>query len=356
MVDAMPQESVDNAPNDRARLLLKALIERYIRDGEPVGSLTLARDSGLHLSPATVRNVMADLEERGYITSPHTSAGRVPTAFGYRFFVDTLLKCKPLKKTEAAQLKRRLEGDAQNARALVASTSSLLSAVTCLAGVVTLPQQKNAELRQIEFLALSENRALAILVINDHEVQNKILELDRRYTQDELVQAANYLNAAFAGKTLLEVRNKLLEELRLTSERMNSMMLDAIAMAQQAFREEAHDGMQYVLAGETNLIGLAGLSDVDKLRRLFEAFDRKRHILHLLDKSLAAQGVQIFIGGESGYRTLEGCSVVTAPYAVDEEVVGVLGIIGPTRMAYERVIPIVDLTARLLGLALNSRA
>ena len=346
----------DNAPNDRARLLLKALIERYIRDGEPVGSSTLARDSGLDLSPATVRNVMAELEERGYITSPHTSAGRVPTELGYRFFVDTLIRCKPLKKTEVDRLRRRLEGDAHTAKALVASTSNLLSALTRLAGVVTLPQQKNAELRQIEFLALSENRALAILVINDREVQNRILELDRRYTQDELVQAANYLNAEFGGKTLLEVRAKLLEELRLTSERMNRMMLDAIAMAQQAFREDRQDGMEYVLAGETNLIGLAGLSDVDKLRRLFEAFDRKRHILHLLDKSLTAEGVQIFIGGESGYHMLEGCSIVTAPYAVGEEVVGVLGIIGPTRMAYERVIPIVDLTARLLGSALNSRA
>ncbi|MGH8495627.1 MAG: heat-inducible transcriptional repressor HrcA [Gammaproteobacteria bacterium] len=351
----MPQESLDGVPGERARLLLKALIERYIRDGQPVGSRTLLQDSRLDLSPATVRNVMADLEELGYITSPHTSAGRVPTDRGYRFFVDTLLKCRPVNRQETERLKRRIERDAQDARTLAASTSNLLSALTRLAGVVTVPQQKNAELRQIEFLALSEHRVLAILVINDREVQNRILELDRSYSQDELIQAANYLNAEFAGRTIFEVRQRLLEELEATSRRMNRMMLDAIAMAQQAFREDEH-GPEYVLAGETNLMGLAGLADVDKLRRLFEGFNRKRHILHLLDKSLTANGVQIFIGGESGYRTLEECSVVTAPYTIDDEVVGVLGIIGPTRMAYHRVIPIVDLTAKLLGAALNSRS
>ncbi len=352
----MSHESLDNGPSERARLLLKALIERYIRDGQPVGSRTLLQDSGLDLSPATVRNVMADLEELGYITSPHTSAGRVPTDRGYRFFVDTLLKCRPINRQEAERLRQRIDSNARDSRTLAASTSNLLSALTHLAGVVTVPQQKNAELRQIEFLALSERRVLAILVINNREVQNRILELDRRYTQDELIQAANYLNAEFAGQSIFEVRRKLLAELEATSRRMNRVMLDAIAMAQQAFREDEQPGPEYVLAGETNLMGLAELADVDKLRRLFEAFNRKRHILHLLDKSLTANGVQIFIGGESGHRTLEECSVVTAPYTIDNEVVGVLGIIGPTRMAYHRVIPIVDLTAKLLGSALNSRA
>ncbi|CAN5325030.1 heat-inducible transcriptional repressor HrcA [soil metagenome] len=352
----MADDSSDIAPNERAQLLLKALIERYIRDGQPVGSRTLLQDSRLDLSAATVRNVMADLEYLGYIASPHTSAGRIPTDRGYRFFVDTLLRCRPVKRQEAERLKRRIERSARDSRELAASTSSLLSALTRLAGIVTVPHQRRSELRQIEFLVLSERRVLAILVFTDGEVQNRILELDRSHTQEELVQTSNYLNAEFAGRSILEVRSRLLEELEATSRRMNRMMIDAIAMAQQAFREDEPKGPEYVLAGEINLMSVAELADVGKLRRLFETFNRKRQILHLLDKSLTANGVQIFIGGESGYHTLEECSVVTAPYTVEDEVVGVLGIIGPMRMPYQRIIPIVDLTARLLGSALNSRA
>ena len=344
------------ALNERAQHLLKVLVERYIRDGEPVGSRTLSRDSGMDLSPASIRNVMADLEEIGFIASPHTSAGRVPTVKGYRFFVDTLLTVKPLAQQEVRLIRRQLDVGDADPQALLASASSLLSAVTHMAGVVTLPRLEHVAWRHIEFLPLSDNRVLAILVINEGEVQNRVLHLDRRYEPGTLQQISNYLNAHFVGKDIQTVRAALLEELRRTRESMNELMLAAIHMAEKAAEGRSRDqGRSYVMAGETNLMEWAELSDVEKLRRLFEAFNQRREILHLMDKCIAAEGVQIFIGEESGYRVLDECSVVTAPYKVGDAVVGVLGVIGPTRMAYERVIPLVDLTARLLGAALNPR-
>ena len=342
--------------NERAQHLLKALVERYIRDGEPVGSRTLSRGSGLELSAASIRNVMADLEELGFIASPHTSAGRVPTVKGYRFFVDTLLTVKPLAQQEVRLIRQQLDVEDAEPQALLASASSLLSAVTRMAGVVTLPRRDHIAWRHIEFLPLSDNRVLAILVINEGEVQNRVLHLDRRYEAGALQQISNYLNAHFAGRDIQAVRTALLDELRRTRESMNELMLAAIHMAEKvAEGRDREQGRNYVMAGETNLMEWAELSDVEKLRRLFEAFNQRREILHLLDKCIAAEGVQIFIGEESGYRVLDECSVVTAPYKVGDEVVGVLGVIGPTRMAYERVIPLVDLTARLLGAALNPR-
>jgi heat-inducible transcriptional repressor len=343
----------DQVPGDRAQHMLRVLIERYIREGQPVGSRTLSRDSGLDLSAATIRNVMVDLEEMGFVSSPHTSAGRVPTARGFRFFVDTLLRLKPMSQSEVQQLARKLATDAQDQKSLVASTSSMLSSLTSLAGVVTTPRQPHASLRQIEFLPLSEKRVLAIIVINDTEVQNRILQLDRDFSAEELVRVANYLNEKFAGRELAQVREIILEELKSTRERMNQLMLDAISIAQSAFRREDQDS--FVVAGETNLMGFAELHDVDKLRRLFEAFNAKRDILGMLDKVINAQGVQIFIGEESGYSVLDDCSLVVAPYTANDDVIGVLGVIGPTRMAYERVIPIVDVAAKLLGSALNSK-
>ncbi|HEX7030329.1 MAG TPA: heat-inducible transcriptional repressor HrcA [Gammaproteobacteria bacterium] len=350
--------STEGQLSDRARQLLTTLVERYIRDGEPVGSRTLSRDSGLDLSPATIRNIMADLEELGMVRSPHTSAGRVPTARGYRLFVDALLTVKPLDGREVARLQRELlekmepaRGDSQS---LMTTTSSLLSGVTQMAGLVTIPKRDFGAWRQVEFLPLSDNRVLAILVVNEREVQNRILELDRAYSQSELQQFANYLNTHFAGRDVGQIRASLLKELRNTRESMNDMMAAAITMAEQMF-ERAPPDEDYVLAGETHLMEFAELSNVDKLRQLFEAFNKKREILHLLDQCVAADGVQIFIGEESGYQVLDECSVVTAPYRVNEELVGVLGVIGPTRMAYERVIPIVDMTAKLLSAALNPR-
>jgi heat-inducible transcriptional repressor len=350
-------ETSDELLSERAQQLLKLLVEHYIRDGQPVGSRTLARDLGSKLSAATIRNVMADLEELGFVTSPHTSAGRIPTDKGYRFFVDTLLKVqRPLDEEQIVEIQTHLGEHTDDPKALVAAASKVLSSVTQLAGLVTVPRQSHASLSQIEFMPLSDNRVLAILVVNGREVQNRILQLERYYSADELRRASNYLNQQFAGKELREVRDHLLTQLKETRENLNQVMLDAIRLAQQVVNTPATSNrMEYVIAGETNLMGLAELSNVDKLRRLFEAFTQQRDILHLLDQSLRAEGVQIFIGQESGYTILDDCSIVAAPYTIDQEVVGVLGVIGPTRMAYERVIPIVDITAKLFGSALNSR-
>ena len=352
----MAHDGREEVLSERAQHLLRVLIESYIRDGQPVGSRTLCRDSGLNLSSATVRNVMADLEELGFVTSPHTSAGRIPTDKGYRFFVDTLLRVKPLDEEAVTEIRRQLDGNQHDSsKTLVAAASQLLSSVTRLAGVVTLPRTRQQSITQIEFLGLSDNRVLAVMVFNDREVQNRIVQLERYYSPDELKRASNYLNEQLRGRTLVQAREEILRQLRETHERMNQLMLDAITVAQQIFDSKEEEELEYVIAGETNLMRVAELSSVEKLRRLFEAFNEKRDFLHLLDQSLKADGVQIFIGHESGYQVLDDCSVVTAPYGSEDSVVGVLGVIGPTRMAYERIIPIVDITAKLLGAALNSR-
>jgi heat-inducible transcriptional repressor len=345
-----------SGPGDRSGHILRALVSQYIRDGQPVGSRTLARASGLNLSAATIRNVMADLEELGFVAAPHTSAGRIPTAKGYRFFVDTLVKLQPLGDTEVTRLQSQLTGDVgADSKNLVEAASAALSALTQMAGVVTLPRQKQVTLRQIEFLPLSNHRVLAILVVNDHEVQNRILAVDRAYGESELRQAANFLNDRFVGQDIRDVRARILAELQATRESMNRLMIDAIAVAERAL-DVSPGRSEFVVSGETRLMEFQELSDVEKLRQLFDAFSAQREILHLLDRSIAADGVQIFIGEESGYRILDDLSVVTAPYRINDDIVGVLGVIGPTRMAYERVIPIVDITARLLGAALKSEA
>lgn len=350
----MSAEARKTIPNDRGQHLLKVLIQRYIRDGQPVGSRTLSRDSGLELSPATIRNVMSDLEDLGYIGSPHTSAGRIPTAKGYRFFVDTMVNLQSLSEVEIRELQERLERKAGSGRQLVETASNLLSGLTHMAGVVTVPRQVVGSLRQIEFLPLSDRRVLAILVVNDTQVRNRILNVDRNYTADELKRVSNYLTEQFAGKTIASVRDTIVGEMQRTRESMDRLMADAIGIARRIFAEDSGNEGGYYLAGETNLMDFDELSDVDKLRELFEAFGRKRDILHLLDRAMISADLQIFIGGESGYQILDECSVVVSPYTVDQEIVGVLGVIGPTRMAYERVIPIVDVTARLLGSALKS--
>jgi heat-inducible transcriptional repressor len=351
----MSHEAREEHLGERAQQLLRTLIECYIRDGQPVGSRALSRESRLQLSAATIRNVMADLEELGFVASPHTSAGRVPTDKGYRFFVDTLLQLRPLDEVATAEIRRQFEASRESSTELIATVSQLLSSATQLAGVVTLPRTRQASVTQMEFVGLSENRVLVVLVFNDREVQNRIIQLERRYSADELKRASNYLNEQFRGRSVREVRQELLRQLSEARAHMNQIMLDAIAVAQQVFESGSEDRLEYVIKGETNLMGVAELTNVEKLRRLFEAFNEKRDFLHLLDHSLKAEGVQIFIGHESGYRILDDCSVVTAPYAQGDAVVGVLGVIGPTRMAYERVIPIVDMTAKLLGAALNSR-
>ncbi len=353
--DCLPMtDSPSNPPSDRSGQILRALVAQYIRDGQPVGSRTLARASGLNLSPATIRNVMADLEEFGFVAAPHTSAGRVPTAKGYRFFVDTLVQLQPLAADDVTRLQSHLASDNPgDTKSVAEAASAALSALTRMAGLVMLPRQMQLTLRQFEFLPLSNNRVLAILVVNDQEVQNRVLHMDRSYSEGELRRAANYLNEKFTGQDLREVRLRILEEMQGMRETMNQLMVDAIEVAERALDiGSEHSG--FVLSGETRLMEFDELSDVEKLRQLFEAFGAQREILKLLDRSIAADGVQIFIGEESGYRILDDCSLVTAPYRANDQIVGVLGVIGPTRMAYERVIPIVDITARLLGAALNS--
>lgn len=339
--------------NDRSLGLLKSLVERYISEGQPVGSRVLSRDSDLDLSPATIRNVMADLEELGLIHSPHTSAGRVPTVSGYRLFVDALLTVKPINNEEIKRLQHDF-GIKQDAADVIEGASKLLSEVTQMAGVVTLPRREMVAFRHIEFLPLSNSRVLVIFVSNEKEVQNQIINTASEFSAAELQQAANYLNAKFEGKSLAAVRKAVLKEMQSDHEHMNREMIDAIAMAQQVFTgDKAQE--DYVLSGETNLMGFSELADMARLRNLFDAFSQKRSIIHLLDQCLEADGVQIYIGEESGYQALDYCSLVTSSYSVNDEVVGVLGVIGPTRMAYEKIIPFVDVTAKLLGAALNPK-
>lgn len=343
--------------SDRAQHLLKTLVERFIREGEPVGSRQLSRDSGLDLSPATVRNIMADLEDIGMVRSPHTSAGRVPTVQGYRLFVDALLTVRPLTSRDVQQLQHKiLEEAGGDSKALLATTSDLLSGLTRMAGVVSVPRRESSQWSHVEFLPLSDRRVLAILVMNEREVQNRILHLDRDYSRDELQLAANYLNAEFSGRDVSQLRSRILGDMKRARQNMNDMMSSAIRMADEVIRNSGvGDDPGYLLAGETNLMDFEELSDIDKLRQLFDTFKQKRDILHLLDRCSHAEGVQIYIGEESGYQVLDDLSVVTAPYEVSDDQVGVLGVIGPTRMAYERVIPIVDMTAKLLTAALNPR-
>jgi heat-inducible transcriptional repressor len=345
------QVNIHAEVSERSLRIFKSLVERYIADGQPVGSRTLARDTGLDISPATVRNVMADLEDLGLIASPHTSAGRVPTVKGYRFFIDTLLTLKDPSDRVIKRIGEELTAEPDLKR-MLERASDVLSELTRFAGIVMVPKTEHKALRHVEFLILNERRVLAILVLSDGEVQNRIVHTGRSYTRAELEQAANYLNVAFAGKELSEVRTDLVKEMAATKEEMTRMMQAVVEMAEKSFGDGGDD---YLLTGQTRLMEVSELSDVDKLRQLFNAFNEKRDILHLLEQALSGQGIQIFVGEESGYAVLDNCSVVTSTYEMEGQTLGVLGIIGPTRMAYERVIPVVDLTAKLLSSALKSR-
>jgi heat-inducible transcriptional repressor len=333
----------------RAQILLKTLIEHYISEGQPIGSRTLSKYSGLDLSPATIRNVMADLEELGFIASPHTSAGRVPTPLGYRFFIDTLLVVKPLESNALHRLEDELQPD--NPQRVIQAASLLLSQLTQFAGVVMTPRRRAVTFRHIEFLKLSEKRILLIVVTPEGDVQNRILATERDFGAGELVEAANCINQNYSGLSFEEVRARLHGELRELRQDMIALMSTALDAGSRALAEGASD---YVISGERNLFGVQDLSqDVKRLKQLLELFERKSSLLHILDHSLRGQGVQIFIGGESGVSAPEDVAVVTKPYSVGGEVVGTVGVIGPTRMAYDRVIPIVDVTAKLLSSALS---
>jgi heat-inducible transcriptional repressor len=339
----------DTLPSERAQILLKMLVERYISDGQPVGSRALAKVSGLDLSPASIRNIMSDLEELGFISSPHTSAGRIPTPRGYRFFVDTLLKVRPLDQVEINQLEGQLQPD--HTQKLVSQASHLLSDLTRFAGVVMTPKRRSAAFRHIEFLNLSEKRLLLIIVAPDGDVQNRIIIADRAYKPSELIEAANFLNQNYAGLTFEEIKARVHDELHRLREELTGLMAKAIEVGTEAMGGASED---YVLSGERNLLQVTdSATNMSSLRRLFDMFENKTSLLHLLDISSRAQGVQIFIGGDSGLVPLDEFSVVTAPYEVDGQVVGTVGVVGPTRMAYERVIPIVDITAKLLSSALS---
>ncbi|MGA8032920.1 MAG: heat-inducible transcriptional repressor HrcA [Casimicrobiaceae bacterium] len=331
----------------RAQHLLKTLVERYIAEGQPVGSRALSRHSGLELSPATVRNVMADLEEMGFIASPHTSSGRVPTPRGYRFFVDSLMVVKPLEQVEIHRLEGELAAD--RPQQIVSTAVSLLSQLTQFAGVIVTPKRREAAFRHLEFLRLSEKRVLLIVVTQDGDVQNRILHTDRTYTPSQLIEATNFFNQNFAGQPLTAIRGRLADELLALRDDIAGLMKVAVEAGEGALAE----GEALVVTGERNLLHADDLaSNMERLRRLFDLFEQKTSLLHLLDVSQRAQGVQIYIGEESGLVPLDECSVVTASYEVGGQVIGTLGVIGPTRMAYERVIPIVDITAKLLSNAL----
>lgn len=340
--------------NTRQELLLKALVESFISDGQPVGSSKLSKTSDLGVSSATIRNVFVDLEDLGYIYSPHKSAGRVPTELAYRMFVDKMIKVQPVNNDLIKKLKPNLSQNIER-KNIVKNTNDILSNITGLTGLISLPTQKNMQLKQIDFLNLSDNKILAILINKSNDVENKIINLEKNYSASELQEAANYLNKIISGQSVHRIRKILLNELDDMRKDMNSIMSSAITFGKKLFldSDDANKDDDLLVSGQTRLMNCKELSDIEKLKTLFEAFNEKNNILHLLDKSIASEGVKIFIGAESGYNVLDDCSVVSAPYKFDNDVVGVLGVIGPKRMAYDRVIPIVDITAKLLTDALK---
>lgn len=339
----------------RARRLLRTLIAQYLANGEPVGSRTLSRSSGLDVSPATIRNIMADLEDAGLVASPHTSAGRIPTPRGLRLFVDSLIELQPLPLDDMARLKRELPPGPATTRDLLGNVSSLLSAMTRFAGVVTVPRQGDFPLRHIDFVALPDAQVLVVLVFADNQVQNRIVRLAKPLDGRELEQAANYLNAHFAGLRLDDIRAHLLSEIREAGSELNRLLANSVELAAASFVPQG-EGDDVLVSGQTNLMAYSELADLDRLRELFEAFQKKNELLQLMEVCARAPGVRLFIGEESGFTALDGCSVVTASYGAQGRVLGAVGVIGPTRMAYERVIPVVQATAGLLSDALNRAA
>ena len=331
--------------DDRAKLLLQTLVERYIADGTPVGSRTLSKAPGLELSAATIRNVMADLEDLGLIVSPHTSAGRVPTARGYRLFVDSMLT---VQRDDLSGMPSQLA--AEQPQKVIANAANLLSSLSQFVGVVLAPK-RSAIFKHIEFLRLSEKRYLVIIVSPEGDVQNRVIFTPNDYSQSQLIEASNYLNAHYAGLEMEQVRQQLKAELQSLQSEIASLMQAAVQASSDAMSQPADE---VVISGERNLLSVSDFaSDMGQLRRTFDMFEQKTQLLHLLDTSAQAQGVRIYIGGESHIVPFEELSVVSAPYKVDGQIVGTLGVIGPTRMPYERMIRIVDITSKLVSNALS---
>ena len=335
--------------NERAKILLKTLIELYIREGHPIGSRSLSKFPGLNLSPATIRNVMVNLEEMGFVSSPHTSSGRIPTPLGYRLFVDTLLVVKPLDSNEIHHLEDQLPPNTPSR--LINSASQLLSELTHFAGIAVTSKHNNTVFRYIEFMTLFEKRVLLIIVTPEGDVQNRIIFTDKIYSQAELIEAANFINQNYAGCALNEIRSRLRNELKKLHRDMSSLMTAAIEASSEAINDSSET---MVVTGERRLLDVQDLSNnMVSLKELFSLFEQKTALLRLLEFSRKAQGVQVFIGGESDMATPNEVSVITAPYEADGKTIGTVGVIGPIRMAYERVIPIVDVTAKLLSNALS---
>ena len=335
--------------NDRAQILLKTLVDRYISDGQPVGSRALLQFSGLDVSSATIRNVMADLEEMGLVSSPHTSAGRVPTALGYRLFIDTLMVVQPLDSARVQQLEHQLQPDYPSR--LLTQASNLLSELTHFAGVVATPKRSAFTVRQIEFLRLSEKRVLLIIVMPDGEVENRVLVTHKDYSQSQLTEAGNFLSQHYADCPFQDIHQRVQSELHQLQHDMTALLSAAMAASDAAMARKNED---YVISGERNLLHINDLSsNMNQLRGLFNVFEQKTELLQLLDASRHAPGVHIFVGSESGLAGLDECSVVSAPYTTDGQVVGTLAVVGPKRMNYEKVIPIVDITAKLVSNALS---
>ena len=347
----MTKEMKNKTPSDRAKRILSAIIDNYIEEGTPIGSKKLSTYNRFNLSSATIRNVMSDLEDLGFIASPHTSAGRIPTSKGYRFFIDRLLELQPVDNNEIASIKNTVSQTKSSNKDLATNVSTILSAITQLAGIVTVPKTQKSTLKEIDFIPLSEQRVLAIVVINDSEVENKILQMKRNYSRDELQISANYLNQNYVGRSFEYIKNDLLTKLKETSALANSLMNNIINIADELLTNQNKD--EYVVTGKNQLLDFEELSDINQLKDLFDAFNEQQQLLQLLDKSMSTSNIQIFIGQESGYRIFDNCTLITAPYTNEVGSVGVLGVIGPTRIAYQRVIPIVDVTAKLLSQSLK---
>lgn len=339
----------ETTPSARAQKLLKVLIERYIHEGIPVASKALALDSGMDLSPATIRNILADLEEQGLISSIHTSSGRVPTDKGYRFFVDTLVNFDASSKTLDSLTE--IEHSTQSKQGLIKSASDALSGITKLASLISIPKQKQSYFTKIEFLRLSTDRVLAVLILDNYEVQNRVLYVNKEFSTEELSLCASYLNERLSGRLLSEIRKDLFADLTSMRTSISELMMKALQITEDSHSSK---GTEILISGETNLMDIKELADVQKLKQMFDAFSQKRDLIHLLDKTIASPGVKIYIGKESGYEIFDECSVVTAPYKTADDSIGVLGVVGPTRMPYDKVVPIVDLTAKFISSALKS--
>ncbi len=343
-------DAFDGHVGERAQQLFKLLVEQYIAEGNPIASKALATRPEVQVSSATVRNIMGELEALGLVRSPHTSAGKIPTNQGFRFFVDSLLSIEPFEEARVRAMEAELNPDLSPTE-LVSSASELMAQITKMTCLVTTPLRNQVVLRHLEFVRLDDERVLVILVLNDREVQNRVIHVDRVFTDVELTQASNFVNAEHAGRPLLDIRNDILSSMQADKDHMDELLQNALDMASAAFAEEGEDSQDLVVSGESRLLDFA--ADTSTVKSLFDAVSNKGRVLHLLDRCLESSGVQLFIGDESGYQPLGDVSLVTHSYEVNGQVAGVLGVIGPTRMAYKDVIPVVDVTARLLSAAMR---